>query len=281
MNSKKCRLVEADTPWRQNPSNLFRAQRLNRIHQSRPGCLEPNGAEHNNANDPDLHSQNPETHVNVKSIVLQPSGHHEPPRRRCHQKRDEYQSRKLFAKYPENMGNTSAQNLADTDLFCLLQRHERHQSIQPQATDEQGYKREHLDECNHRLFRLVKFCGQVVQKVIRVDLFRVHVEPGLLQGGQRLPRIFHIDLHSEGVEIFPRGRNENRIDLRVKGLVMKIFYDTYHGPCPIAIYPEMPPENILGRRKVKLMHHCLVHEKFPDRIGWGEVSPRYEVDAKS
>jgi len=111
-----------------------------------------------------------------------------------------------------------------------------------------------------RLFGLVKFCGQVVQKVIRIDLFRVHVEPGLLQGGQSLPRIFHIDLHSEGVEIFPRGRNEDRIDLRVKGLVMKIFYDTYHGPCPIAIYPEMPPENILGRRKVKLMHHCLVHE---------------------
>src|SRR5258706_4822168 len=243
MNSKKCRLVEADTPWRQNPSNLFRAQRLNRIHQSRPGCLEPNGAEHNNANDPDLHSQNPETHVNVKSIVLQPSGHHEPPRRRCHQKRDEYQSRKLFAKYPQNMRDTSAQNLADTDLFCFLQRPERRQPIQPQATDEQGYKGKNLDECKHRLFSLVKFCGHVVQKVIRVDLFGIHVEPGFLQCKQGLPRIFHVDLHAEVVEVISGGRDENRIDLALQRLVMKILYDTHHEPCPIPIDPEMSPEN--------------------------------------
>src|SRR5882672_11094183 len=65
----------------------------------------------------------------------------------------------------------------------------------------------------------------------------------------------------------------------MKRLVVKVLYhpDNRAG---FSIYQYILINDILWRLEAELFYQCFIDQKFPDGIGWQNISPCYQVNAK-
>src|SRR5947209_5478319 len=104
------------------------------------------------------------------------------------------------------MRGCGAKHFSNSKFFRSLNRHERNQSIQTKATDDDGKSRKYFIQLRQLVFLLIKICNGIVEEMILIHIIRKRLVPDFFYVRKDSCFSGWINLYIDGlIHLFPCG----------------------------------------------------------------------------